>query len=257
MVLNRAGMTTVPMETGTVSIAKLTGDVTAGWHGENAALSSSDPTFGQAVLRAKTVYDVARLSVELAQDSENIEGILQRSLTEKLAHAIDSAGLVGISTDAAAAPGGVFDLDGRSIIDTVGEPANYDHLLDGYYGLLSSDVSESAIGAAIAHPKYWRKMAGFKTGISGDQTTLAMPPEIARLPKFKTTAAPLDGSTAKIVMGAWADLLYGVRLQLQVRVLQEAYLGSNLQLGIIAYARCDFVATRPAAFCTIEDIDLS
>jgi|GEM_PF-3987226 len=38
--------------------------------------------------------------------------------------------------------------------------------------------------------------------------------------------------------------LVGVRRDITVRVLQETFLGSNLQIAVLAYARCDFAATR-------------
>ena len=43
-------------------------------------------------------------------------------------------------------------------------------------------------------------------------------------------------------------------IKIEVRVLQEAFLGSNLQIGILAYARVDFAAARAASFCTMEGI---
>ncbi len=46
MVLSQAGARTVPMDAGTVTLARLTADPTVRWHGENASLTEADPTFG-------------------------------------------------------------------------------------------------------------------------------------------------------------------------------------------------------------------
>jgi HK97 family phage major capsid protein len=98
-------------------------------------------------------------------------------------------------------------------------------------------------------------MRKLKTGITSDNTPLTMPEEVAKLPKLWTTAAPLTGGiTAKAVLGDWRDLLLGVRKEIQVQVLREAFLGSNLQLAILAYARVDFAAVRPQSFVTLEGI---
>ena len=46
----------------------------------------------------------------------------------------------------------------------------------------------------------------------------------------------------------------GVRKDINVRVLSEAFMGSNLQVAVLAYARVDFAATREQSFCTLEGI---
>jgi len=115
-----------------------------------------------------------------------------------------------------------------------------------------------SIGALIAHPALWRKMRKLKTGITSDNTPLAAPAEVAALPKLWTTAAPLtSGTTAKAVLGRWSDLLFGVRKSITIKVLSEAFLGSNLQVAVLAYARVDFGATRQQSFCTMEGITVA
>ena len=259
MVLNRAGVLTVPMDNRDLTIAKLTGDPTVSWHGENDALTDSDATFGAVKLTSKTVVCLVKLSLELAQDSANIESMLQASLTSSLASAIDSAGLVGVTTDAAAGPGGgVFNLTGRNSVTSIGAPTSWDFLADGMYELLLDNVPADAIGAMVAHPALWKKMVKLKTGLSGDNTPLTMPDEVARVPKLWTTAAPLTGgTTAKAVIGDWRDMLFGVRQQITVRVLSEAFLGSNLQVAVLAYARVAFAQTRATSFCTLEGITVA
>jgi len=98
-------------------------------------------------------------------------------------------------------------------------------------------------------------MRKLKTGISSDNTPLTMPAEVAALPKLWTTAAPLTGgTTAEGVIADWRDLIFGVRQDINVRVLSEAFMGSNLQVAVLAYARVDFAATRETSFCTLEGI---
>jgi HK97 family phage major capsid protein len=253
MVLSRAGATTVPMTTNSLDIARLVSDPTVSWHGENDALSDADPTFGRVSLQSKTVVALVRMSLELAQDSANIDAVLQRALTQALAHAIDSAGMVGTTVDAALAPTGLFNLAGRNTVTSIGAPTSWDFLVDGAYELMADNAP--APTALIGHPAIWKKMAKLKTGLSSDNTSLPMNPAVAGIPRYFTTAAPLaGGTTAKAVVGHFPDLLFGVRQQITVRVLREAFLGSNLQVGVLAYARCDFVAAREESFCTLEGI---
>lgn len=255
MVLSRAGCRTIPMGTSTLSLARVVDDPTISWHAENAALGTGDPTFGAVNLTAKTCVCLVRLSLELSQDSANIEQILQSTINSAMAGAIDSAGLVGVTVDAGAAPAGVMNLANRNTVTSIGAPTSWDFVVDGMYELMLDNVAAENIGALIAHPAVWKKMRKLKTGITNDNTPLTMPAEVAALPKHWTTAAPLTGgTTAAGVIADWRDLLMGVRKDINVRVLSEAFMGSNLQVAVLAYARVDFAATRQQSFCTLEGI---
>jgi len=257
MVLSQAGARTVPMSTGSLSIARVTSDPVVTWHGENAAITAAEPTFGQITLNAKTAVCLVKMSLELSQDSANIEQILQSTIVSAMAGAIDSAGLVGVTTNAGAAPSGVISLADRNKVLAIGAPTNWDFAADGMYELMLDNVPMDAIGAMVAHPALWKKMRKLKTGITNDNTPLTAPDEIAKMRKLWTTAAPLTGgTTATAVIADWRDLLFGVRKDITVRVLQESFLGSNLQIAVLAYARVDFAATRHQSFCTLEGITI-
>jgi HK97 family phage major capsid protein len=258
MVLSRAGARTIPMDAGELTIAKVTGDPTISWHVENQPLPESEPTFGAVTLRSKTVVCHCKLSLELSQDSANIEQMLQSVIVKSMANAIDSCGINGVSTNPTNAPAGIAELAGRNTVTSIGAPTSWDFVTDGMYELLADNMPMTNIGALVAHPALWKKMRKLKTGISGDNTPLTAPDEVAKLPKLWTTAAPLvGGTTAKGIIADWRDLLFGVRRDITVHVLREAHMGSNLQIGVLAYARVDFVATRAASFCTLEDITVA
>lgn len=255
MVLSKAGARTVPMDTASLSLARVVNDPTISWHGENSAIPAGDPTFGAINLNAKTVVCLVKLSLELSQDSANIEEILSSTINSSMAQAIDSAGLVGVTTNAAAAPSGVMNLTNRNKVTAIGAPTSWDFLVDGMYELAVDNVPMESIGAFIAHPAVWKKMRKLKTGITSDNTPLTMPAEIAALPKLWTTAAPFTGgNTASGIIADWRDLIFGVRKGINVRVLSETFMGSNLQIAVLAYARVDFAATRQESFCTLEGI---
>lgn len=253
-VLVEAGALTVPMGSKTLTLARVQSDPAVSWHAENAALASSDPTFGAVTLNARTAVALVRMSLELAQDSENIEQILETTLTGALAGAIDSAGLNGVTVDSGAAPTGVFNAASINKVTAIGAPANWDFVVDGIAELLFDNVPLDEVGALIAHPRLWKVMRKLKSGLTSDNTPLVAPPEVAALRKLWTTAAPLTGNTAKAMVANWSSLLFGVRKQLSVQVLREAFMGSNLQVAVLAYARCDFGVTRPTDFCALEGI---
>jgi len=257
MVLSKAGARTIPMTTGTLAFARVVDDPVITWHNENAALPAADPTFGQVTLTAKTVVCLVRLSLELAQDSVNIESILQSTIVNAMAGAIDKAGLTGATLNAGITPQGVMNAVGRNSVTGVGAPTTWNFLVDAMAELALDNVPFENIGAFIAHPSVWKTMRKLKTGISSDNTPLTMPAEIAALPKLWTTAAPLVSTTAAGVIGNWRDLLFGVRQDINVRILSETFMGSNLQVAVLAYARVDFQPTRQQSFCTVEGITVS
>lgn len=256
MVLQRAGCRSMPMDSGEVQIARLIEDPAVNWHSEHDSLPDSQPTFGSTRLIARTVTCLLKFSLELARDSENIDSILGQTMINAVASAIDAAGLAGSgATNAAAAPYGLFELDGRGVVPSVGAPTNWDWLVDGMYELAVDNMPIGEIGAMIAHPAVWRKMRKLKSGVSGDNTPLTMPDEVANLPKLWTTAAPLSGgTTAKAIVGRWSDLLMGVRQEITFVPLAERYIADRLQFACLAYARVGFAAVRPESFCTMEGI---
>lgn len=254
MVLTQAGARTVPMPGKSLTLARVTGDPTVAWHNENANISTGDPTFGAVTLEAKTCVAVVKFSLELAQDSANLEQILQATLVNAAALAIDRAGLVGITTGAGAAPDGIFNLAGRNSVTGIAIPDSWDFLVNGIYELLLDNVALEDVGAFIAHPAVWKKMRKLKTA---DLAPMPAPEEVARIPKLWTTSAPLTGTTADGIIADWRDLLFGVRQDITVRVLSESFLGSNLQIAMLVYARVDFAAARQVSFCTLEGITVS
>lgn len=244
--LSRAGVLTLPMDTGQVGIARVTADPSVSWHGESAALPETAPTFGKLTLTAKTAVCLVRFSLEIGQDSQNFEQQLQKVLVNAMAAAIDSAGLNGV----AGGPTGILNLDGRNSVTSVGAPVAWDFLADAVYELLNDNVPEARIGSFIGNPALWKKMAKLKTGITNDNTPLTPSPEIARIPRIWSTAIP----AATGVIADWGDVVMGVRQAITVKLLDQSFMGSNLDLALLCYSRLDFGVTRPVSICTMEGI---
>ena len=258
MVLIRAGARTVPMESKTLRLARLDTDATVAFKAENAAITDSDPTFAAVDLSAKTIVGLTKMSLELAQDSVNADEIVMRSLTGAMAVAIDQAGLTG--DGAGSNPTGVLNFTGRNQVLSIGTPTNYDFIVNGINELLVDNVRLDSIGAAVMSPRTWTTLANLKTGIASDNTPLPKPEAMADMPFFVTTSVPdnLGASSPpneSVVFNAnWADLLWGIRSDITVRVLSERFLGDNLQVGILVYARVDFQPTHVESFVTLEGI---
>jgi hypothetical protein len=140
-------------------------------------------------------------------------------------------------------------------VRSIGAPTDWGFVVDGMYELMAEDVPMDEIAALVAHPALWKEMRKLATGITSDKTPLRAPAEVDALPKLWTTPAPLaSGTTATAMIADWRDLLFGVRKDITVHVLTVAYMANNLQVAIVAYARCDFAAARETSFCSLEGI---
>lgn len=255
LILSAAGCTTLPMPTRALTFAKITADPTAYWHGENAAdFSATDPTFGAVELHSRTVVAMTKFSLELSQDAPNLEAILTNSLTQALAHAIDSAALSGKATGSAAAPTGILNNASRNTVTSVGTPTNWDFLANAIYELMLDNVAREDIGALVAHPALLKKMSKLKTGIASDNTSLPLPAYAAGIPQLYSTAAPLAAGTGTAILADWRDVVWGVRSEITVQAIPQAFMGSTLSLCLLAFARCDVNLVRPESLCSIEGI---
>ena len=93
--VHRAGAVSVTMNSATLKMARLASDVTAGWKAENAAMTYSDNSFQQILFTANTLIAGAKISLEMIEDSENIDAVVSNSISKALALALDYAALYG------------------------------------------------------------------------------------------------------------------------------------------------------------------
>jgi HK97 family phage major capsid protein len=235
-------------------MARIDSDASVGWHAENASITPSEPTFGAATLSAKTIVSVCKLSLELSQDSINVEQAITRSLAGAMAVEIDGAGL---GNTVANGPSGILSFSGRNQLPGIGALGDYDKFIDGMGALLGANVALEDIGPVVLGTAAWRDLAKLKTGITNDNTPLPKP-SVLTMPFLPTTAVE-GGSplTSTAYMADWRDLLFGIRTEITVRVLTEAFFASNLQLAVVVFARVDYQPAREASFVTLEGIEHS
>lgn len=259
MVLNRAGMRTIPMAAKVMSMAALTGDPTVSWHSEAGSISASDPTFAARSLTAQTLVARVQISVELAQDSPGFGQQLLSAIARAMAAEIDRVGLVG--TGSAPEPHGIYLTSGINTVTGVGTPTNYSEILSGVQKLLEANVAlDVATRYAIMSPRSWATYEGLVTGISSDLTPLTRPQALrnteflisSNVPNNVATSSPAVDSL--IFLGDFRSLLMGVRQDPVLKILELDTYASNLQLEVVAYTRVDFCVTRPLDFCVLSGV---
>jgi HK97 family phage major capsid protein len=251
-VLIQAGARTLPMESKTQRLVRITADPTVTWRAsENSALTPSDPTFGALDLQAKTCAAVTKISLELAQDGVNAFQAARDALVGAMALAIDKAGLHGVANG----PAGLIAVSGRTQVTSVGNPS-WDALINGLEGLAAADVDLERCNQWIMSPRSWGDLQRLKTGITNDTTPRAMPPAIAGH-KLHVSSSVLNtlgaGSDSVIFGGDFGDVVLGVRQDITVRILNERF-ADSLSVGLLCYARVDVGVLRPASIVTLEGV---
>jgi HK97 family phage major capsid protein len=108
-VLSQAGVRTLDMKDRVYGIPRAVSDVTAYWRSENVKVTESEPSFARADLQPHTCAALARISIELFQDSRGVGDAVTRSIAGALALALDYAGLEG---SGAGQPQGLLNTSG-------------------------------------------------------------------------------------------------------------------------------------------------
>jgi HK97 family phage major capsid protein len=261
--LFRAGATTVPMDSSTLKIARVSGDASAAWKAENATASFSDLAFEVVTFEAKTLVAIAKMSVELFEDAPNVDDVVENSMADVLAIELDRAGLVGSGVDPE--PQGIFGATNVNVVDLGANGAaltNYDPFIDAI-----EDV-ENANGmatAAIFAPRTSAALSKLKTGITSDNTPLQAPEAYRNLQRFVTNQVPIDltkgtsNDASLAFVGDFSQVLVGVRRNIVLEATKVGADGTSgaftdLQVWVRAYLRADVQLAIPSHLAVIDGI---
>jgi HK97 family phage major capsid protein len=230
------GARVVPLSSDNLSVARLATDPVAAWRLENAPVAESDPTFERLAVLVKA-------SVEVLQDSVNIESALQNAFARSMAVQVDQVALAGSGT--APEPRGIRNTSGVHEITGAGALASYDPLID-----LAAKVwgANAAVTGIVMSPREYATLGKLKDTTNA---ALPVPPIIADIPRRMTTSVSITeapGTASTVYLGDWAQLWFGVRTQLRVEVLKERYMPDAMQYGFLAWLRVDVQLAHAAAF---------
>lgn len=251
----QAGAKTVVLDGQKTRIMRIASDPVPTWRAENSAVTESDPTFDAVDLVPKSLAVLVKVSLELLQDSVNVAASLEQALIGALSVELDRACLFG--TGASNQPLGLFNQSGINTVSmgTNGlAPTNYDQLIDALYETELDNADAPTAG--IWHPRTARTFRKLKDTTGQPLQSL---PAISDLPLLGSTSVPItqtqgtstDRST--ILMGDFTRAILGIRQELRIQVLNEAFMG-NLQVGFLAHLRADVAFERADAFCRITGV---
>lgn len=251
-----AGARTVPLTTEKTTIAKISGDASASWRNENAAVSESEPSFSALTFTARSLAVLVKVSRELLEDSVNIENALQMTLTAAMAQEADRVALFG--SGIAPEPLGIFGTSGINAVSMATDGAsitNYSKLLAAVQAMAENNSNPPT--AAIMAPRTRFAFSGLVDTLG---QPLNKPDVLASLPMLSTTKIPLDqeeGASgavcSSIVLGDFTQCYLGVRSGMRIEVLKEAFAG-NLQYGFLCHLRMDVQIAQPKSFSVLKGI---
>lgn len=260
MVLNAAGATTVLLQSHKTNMATVLTDPTPGWRAEGAAVSESDAVFGQVTFAPKSLAVLVKVSRELLADSLNIEQILESTLAGALALQLDYAGLYGSgSSNQPLGLKSVLTTASRNqVLATNGAKLS----AQGFYLPIHTAAKKVAEGndaasAVVLSPRTYFDIQGFT-----DTTNQPLKPSAFienNLTFYDTNSVPNNlttGSsnvTSEIFTGNFSNMLLGLRQEMEIQVLSEAYAG-NLQVGFLAHLRADWQVARPNSFWLTQGV---
>lgn len=255
----RAGGQVVPMTSDTLHLARvgqpdsvspsLSGPV---WKTENDLIAENSVTLERVSFQARTLPMMIKMSVELGEDSGNIDAIVEQEMSAAMALELDRVALFG--SGVAPEPRGIRYQSGVNVESFGGtEPTNYDFMVDAIGRLWGRNVEPNAriTNAALA-----TRVAKFKSG--ADDQPLRAPDVVTAVPAFRTEQVPTANTspiTTSMIVGDFSQLLIGLRTSFRLEVSRVA--GDSfdrLQIAVRAYLRADVQLAHPEAFDITTDI---
>lgn len=238
-VVFRAGAQTVPMTAKTLDMARVKGDPTAEWMAEHAEQTASDMSFDRIRFDAKTLRAMVTMSVELAEDAQNIDSLVENSISQALALELDRVALEGSGADEQ--PLGLSGTDGINTHD-VTEVDYYTDIVNGIVPILEANGTPNSW---IVRPS---EIGAMNNNVNGDGIVIPAPPLVANLNLYNTN----NITEGNLYIGDFTQLLVGMRTGVTIEVSRTAGDAfGKLQVQIRAYLRGDVQVARPEHFTKI------
>jgi HK97 family phage major capsid protein len=249
----RAGAKTVVLPSHIYTIARLRDDPTAMWRAENGVIPDTDPVFEGVIFKAKAMGCLVKVSMELLEDSSNINEVLPGVFAKVAALELDRVALVGLgetTSPVTQEPLGIAYTGGVGSHRLDAHISSYDCILDAVDDLAQANAAFPT--ASIMHPSVNTEFSKLK-----DQLTqpLRRPDAIKDLPFLVTTQLPTNESggspsgtdCSRIITGDFSQLLIGMRTEARVLTLKERFVDYG-QFAFMLWMRADVQLAHAKSF---------
>ena len=213
---------------------------TAQWTPENQAYTESTPTFAQKTIDAFKLTDLAKVSIELLQDSMfDLEGYIANEFSRAFGVAEEEAFCIGTGSGR---PTGIFTATGGTVGVTAGSAAaiTVDNLIDLTYALKSPYRRNAAFLMRDVTVSALRKLKDSNGAYLWQPSVQAgQPDRLLGYPLYTSTYVPVVAANAfPIAFGDFQNYWIADRMGRTVQRLNELYAG-NGQVGFLATERVD------------------
>jgi HK97 family phage major capsid protein len=252
----QAGARTMMLDGATTKFARVSADPAVGWRAESAAVAVADPQFEGVTFAPKSLAVIVKIPFELLQDAVNMSEAISLIFAGAMATELDRVALIGSGTTPE--PKGIFGTTNVGVVSMGANgatPTNFVPYLDALSTMRTANAS--APTGIIMHPRTARTFDGF---IDTTNQPLEWPRALNDVPQLITTSLPINqvqGTSGAVcstaIMGDFTQLIFGVRSELRITVLNERY-ADNLQVGFLCHLRADVQLAQPKAFVTVTGI---
>jgi HK97 family phage major capsid protein len=245
----QAGAQTVPMDSATMKLARVTGDPTAAWRAEDGAITESNSTLDAVTFTARSLAFYTRVSRELIEDSApSAESTLRNQIAQVIALELDRVALRGTGTPPE--PKGI--LNQTNVVLTAHGAngtaiTNYDWWLDAIGAVRSANFEPTA---HIQAPRSSTSLSKLKEATTN--AYLKRPEGL--LPMLATKQVPItltvgtSTDCSELYTGQWDQAMFGLRTSLQIGLDPYSFGISAGHVAVIAWLRADFQLAQPTAF---------
>jgi HK97 family phage major capsid protein len=260
----QAGATVVPLDHFVTNVAKLTADPVPTWRAEGSTIASTGSTFARLTFTTQTLATVVVASRELLEDVPALGDEITRELALEFALGLDLAALYGtgysnnqpqgVKNATWAVPQTSMGTNGAA--PSTLTPNAWMLLVNAAYRLLG--VNEFGLNGAIMAPRTEKELV---TAASTINTFVEPPSRLASIGRYGTqplevyssNQVPINltqgtaNTASDLFVGDFSQLLIGLRKEMKIDVLTEAYAGTG-QIGFLGWLRADVVVARSSAF---------
>jgi HK97 family phage major capsid protein len=227
-VLIRAGAVTIATE-GPTNLCRITGDPTVYEHTEGATdISESDPTVAAVALNPKTLAALVPLTLEVVQDSPNLDAALRTSISAAMALKLDQLGIAVVLADATIPDSAVAH-----------DPADWTKVVLAVGAAVAAN--QPVPTASIVTPANFAARNGQLASTAG--SWLGKPPFLAGMLEYPTSSMTADIS---ILDGFERGVAIAMRQDLTLEMVRFGKPTSG-QHYLVAYMRAAAVVLQPKA----------
>jgi HK97 family phage major capsid protein len=254
-VLDRVGAGFVPLESGTVKMARHDTDPVWAARSEQGAYAAADTTLGLVTWVPQSYGAIVKYSEEFLEDAQiSAESYLSEVFAASAAVCFDAACIFGSGVLPQVT--GLHNVAGINTVHLAAGGAamtSYDPMVQAVARLKGKNYSPSGM---ILAPRLEASLAMLK---DLQNRPLEAPQYLAQAPRYASTSVPINETNGagvnltEFITGEFGYLLVGVRHELRVRRLSELYLGSGM-LGLVFDMRFDVQVARVGAFEIVDAI---